>query len=333
MSQFTIYRSTDASAPQLSGQTGKLVDILDACLVNGYGAKAAAGWEIVYTGTSKRVYRAASGLRHYFRVQNDSISAGLTYKAAILAGYETMSSIDVGTRMFPIESRPIVIGNSRTADATAVPWIIYADAKTCYIFTLGTQSALATTAWAAHMFGEFESYVTGDAYYSMVGGLMPTAGLTAIGISVFNSMFYDTYSVTPDSSMDYGRSIPRGWTQLGSSPIIMLGFPLPTTFREANVSGGYYQNLPGGGLHAYPSAGSIVLYPFEIKETTNQGDLILRGKLRGCWAWGHSYDFLSHEGIYTSTGGRTFQCIKPIGFASATSAYYGGLLMETSNTI
>ena len=38
----TIYRSTDASAPVLTGEVGKLVDLLDACLVNGYGAKSAA---------------------------------------------------------------------------------------------------------------------------------------------------------------------------------------------------------------------------------------------------------------------------------------------------
>lgn len=33
-----VYRSTDFGAPQLSGQVGTLLAILDACLVNGYGA-------------------------------------------------------------------------------------------------------------------------------------------------------------------------------------------------------------------------------------------------------------------------------------------------------
>lgn len=33
-----IYRSTDFGAPQLSGQVGTLISVLDACLVNGYGS-------------------------------------------------------------------------------------------------------------------------------------------------------------------------------------------------------------------------------------------------------------------------------------------------------
>jgi hypothetical protein len=41
-----IYRSTDGSAPVLTGQAGKLTDLLDAILVNGYGSKTAAGWTI-----------------------------------------------------------------------------------------------------------------------------------------------------------------------------------------------------------------------------------------------------------------------------------------------
>lgn len=32
-----VYRSTDFGAPQLSGEVGKLIAVLDACLVNGYG--------------------------------------------------------------------------------------------------------------------------------------------------------------------------------------------------------------------------------------------------------------------------------------------------------
>ena len=62
----TLYSYTDVGAPSLAGNVlGGLPPILDACLVNGYGSKAAAGWAIAYTGTNVRTYRPASGNRYY----------------------------------------------------------------------------------------------------------------------------------------------------------------------------------------------------------------------------------------------------------------------------
>jgi hypothetical protein len=52
-----VYRSTDASAPVLTGQVGSLTALLDAVLVNGYGALSAAGWTIAQTTTNKRGYK------------------------------------------------------------------------------------------------------------------------------------------------------------------------------------------------------------------------------------------------------------------------------------
>ena len=38
MARFTVYRSTDPGAPTMTGEVGKVVALLDACLVNGYTA-------------------------------------------------------------------------------------------------------------------------------------------------------------------------------------------------------------------------------------------------------------------------------------------------------
>lgn len=72
----TAYFSTDASAPTLTGTTGSLVALLDAILVNGYGAKAAAGWSIAYTGTSKRDYKQGTGSNGYYLDVDDSGPGG-----------------------------------------------------------------------------------------------------------------------------------------------------------------------------------------------------------------------------------------------------------------
>lgn len=43
-----VYHSTDAGAPTPANVNDAIYDILLACLVNGYGAKPAAGWAVVY---------------------------------------------------------------------------------------------------------------------------------------------------------------------------------------------------------------------------------------------------------------------------------------------
>src|SRR5262245_61500636 len=166
MAQFTIYRSTDGSAPVLTGETGKLVDLLDACLVNGYGSKTAAGWAIAFTGTSKRAYRAASGSRLYYRIQDDGPGAG-TFKEARLTGYESMSDIDTGTGPFPTSAQGVgsvamyPVRKSAAADSTARAWVVIADARTCYVFVFTGDNANNQLAFG---FGEFYSLVNSDAY-------------------------------------------------------------------------------------------------------------------------------------------------------------------------
>jgi hypothetical protein len=67
-----VYKSSDASAPVLTGAVGSLVALLDACLVNGYGALAAAGWTKAFTAANKGAYKQnltgsnnASGMHLY----------------------------------------------------------------------------------------------------------------------------------------------------------------------------------------------------------------------------------------------------------------------------
>lgn len=56
-----IYYSTDTGAPALTGRAGSLYNLLKACLVTGYGSKAAAGWTNPYSGNNQGVFTMASG--------------------------------------------------------------------------------------------------------------------------------------------------------------------------------------------------------------------------------------------------------------------------------
>ncbi len=167
---FTVYKSTDGSAPVLSGTAGALITLLDAVLVNGYGAKAGAGWTKAFSGTNKAAYRPGSGTRFYLRILDDgSLTGGA--RDANLRGYESMSDVDTGTNPFPtvaqLSDTNMCVRKSTSADSTARPWVIFADSRTFYMFV---QTGDSTTTYILWAFGDFYSKVDGDAYNCFIIG-------------------------------------------------------------------------------------------------------------------------------------------------------------------
>lgn len=164
----TVYRSTDASAPTLYGAVSGLINVLDGCLVNGYGAKSAAGWSKAYSGTNLAAYRAPNGTRMYLYVDDSGTSN------ARVNGYESMSSISSGTRAFPNSTQ--VSGGlywmkSTLTDTTARAWVLVADDRRFY-FWANTAGAAAGSPWSTglQMFGDFVSYRSNDLYNCRITG-------------------------------------------------------------------------------------------------------------------------------------------------------------------
>ena len=128
----TVYRSTDADAPVLTGLVGSLITVLDACLVNGYTDRPAAGWTKAFSGTNKAAYRndhtaGASGA--YFLVEDDapgSTSGG----DSRLRAYGTMSAIDAGTD----DTDPEWFRKG-AASGDARPWVLAADGMTFWLYS------------------------------------------------------------------------------------------------------------------------------------------------------------------------------------------------------
>ena len=164
MSTVTTYSSADASAPVLTGQAGSLVALLDACLVNGYGSKAAAGWTIPFTAVNKRVYQsgnnlacpsvvliiddgtaAAGGNAKTFGAFGGTSTAGLTY-ADLLDPFPTTTQKTNGIFGF----------KSSTLDAVAREWLVIADDRTFYLFV--STAAAQANGWSPFYFGEIFSY-------------------------------------------------------------------------------------------------------------------------------------------------------------------------------
>lgn len=134
----TFYRYDDASAPALTGTADSIIAVLDAILVNGYGAKAAAGWTKAYTGTNKAAYRMASGAGkagYYLRV----LDSGDTNRSFRWRTYKTMSDVDTGTNPVPTVAQMAADGfyfaKSNTSDSTARPWWCVADDQGVFFYS------------------------------------------------------------------------------------------------------------------------------------------------------------------------------------------------------
>jgi hypothetical protein len=166
-----FFAHDDASAPVLTGENGAETNVLDACLVNGYGAKSALGWEIHQTGTNKRGYRstdsAATGC--VLQVLDDG-SAPNGARSALWRGYETMSDVDTGSNPFPTVAQEPDNDygslKSQTLDSTARPWWIIGDEMFFYMITAFRSRDYVEVTY----FGDLaDSRKSGDAWPCVIG--------------------------------------------------------------------------------------------------------------------------------------------------------------------
>lgn len=294
----TVYRSTDTSAPTLSGTAGTLINVLDACLVNGYGSKAAAGWTKAFSGTNKAAYlmgAAAGSPRMYLRV--DDTASGFTANDVRLVGYESMTDVDTGTNAFPTSgqmSGGAWLRKSSTIDSTARPWMVIANEKAFYIWTFCAQTVLGAANNASdnlYFFGAVNSYKSGDAYnVTLIANTSQGPNSTAIGTCTAAS------SSSPGTNP--GHWMARAYTQIGGSTL--YGKVVPGTHTVAIVGQGNltYPDPVSGSLRL---ARIVCCEPADARYTE-------RGHLPGAWspqhaAPGNNFDTFSGTG---DLSGKTF---------------------------
>lgn len=324
----TVYRSTDASAPTLSGSAGALAGVLDACLVNGYGSKTAAGWAIAFTGTNLRAYRAASGNRYYLALDD----TGTTTARGI--GYESMTAVSTGTNPFPTTaqlSAGVWYLKSSAADATARPWIVIATATTFYLF-INQANVANSSSWTTGLyhFGDFPSYVTGDVYNTRISGLIGSTNSNTNNRSISAATFASvaltgmwlprTYNGTGTSiaCSTMVDSVVHGRQAAANNPI-MLGSTLDLTGAAISALSCQWPDRADNGLR---------LSRLFVTENANNA---LRGYLPGLWTMPNLISTNLVVGdTFTGSGdyaGKTFELMR----FTNTSAL-GAVLMETSNT-
>lgn len=309
---FNFYTSTDAGAPTLPGQADSLNNLLKACLVDGYGAKAAAGWTAPYydSATKQRVFLTAGSPAAYLLVQDNGQSTGGLREARIF-GYESMSAHNAGIGQFPTAAqRPngYCIRKSATADATSRKWWMAADGQRFHLFI---ETGDTNTYAVPYHFGKFKSYKPNDNHAFLI-----------VARIFENSTTYNTTS-DPAATRNNSTStadrahIMRTYTGVGSAA--QAG--LITDSAKANITS---TTMVGstGLQYPMPVDGGLYMAKTYITETG-----IVRGELPGIWCPLHSRP-LAHEDTFTGVEGltgRSFICLwLPVN---------GCLFLETSDTL
>jgi hypothetical protein len=322
-----VYRSTDASAPVLTGQVGSLTTLLDAVLVNGYGALSAAGWTIVQTTTNKRGYKQnvtgannTAGMCLY--VDDTGPGAGAA-KEARVCGFETMSAITpTGTGQFPTAGQSgigigtLVVRKSATADATARAWTIVANGQTIYLF-IESGDSTSPVSVTTFVFGDFKAFKPSDQYaVCIIGRQTENSGsasadpLHAVQLPVNGNVTLAALNTTM-----FGHYIARNWTGLGGSvkcgkPIDLsrvIGSTGATLLGQWSSEG---QTIAGASLVAigrnatsfqWPAPngpdGALALGPIHLCH-----NWAIRGYLAGLWQPFHDRP-LGHNDSFTVVGG------------------------------
>jgi len=315
-----IYKSTDSGAPVLTGQFGSLTTLLDACLVNGYGSKPAAGWSIAYTASNKRSYRMATGSStgYYLNVQDATPGGSYTAQEALITGFKAMTAVDTGTGQFPTYAQSafyssglggLLVRKSATVDATARPWILLADGTVFYLFV---ETGDTTGETRNCSFGDIYAYGPGDANACLITGQNNPGG---------SSSYQSTAAIInsyPLTSTLTGNYMADTWTGLSGS--IQVG--KCTDYQKGAQStccGSSSQiNYPNGPDNA------LLVAPIFVHHNGS-----IRGYLKGLWNPLCNRP-IAHGNTFSGTGnmsGKTFLA-QYCGAQGAT----GELIAETSNT-
>jgi hypothetical protein len=311
-----VYKSTDAGAPALDGSLGSICTVLDACLVNGYGAKAPAGWAIAFTGANKRAYRPGSGLlRGLLRVQDDAPRAAPFNNAneCRITCYEAMTTVDVGTGRYPVTGNGIVLQKAQGIGSNA-KWICVADDRTVYFFS---QSGDYGNSYASFMAGEYYSLKTpNDPYNGMIiGNITETVAATPAQAPA-NENLPKLVAFTTSLA---GHYVPRPWGGNG---------PAAATVQVGKHGNAAHSASALSGLMQYPNPFDNGLYLSQVWVHDTLGALV-RGRLRGFWHCLHPASTLSDGDTWNGTGalgGKSFLAIGP------TPDGLGMFVLETSST-
>ena len=199
---------------------------------------------------------------------------------------------------------------SFATDATARAWIVFADSKTFYLFILTGDIALS---YHAFMFGDFDSFVSGDVWNCAIQARHVENSGASLGANANSSSDFDTWLAGYVSAGSSGSFVARGVTGAVGS------------FANGRGAGSGGVTVIGNGAIVYPNTADNSIYLGTPLFTIVNS---IRGKPRGLWSWLHSGGI--NDGDTFSGGGdlagKTFIGVK-------NGPNNGIFILETSNTL
>ena len=255
------------------------------------------GWDKVFTGTNKAVYRSAdvTGPRHYLRVADAATTA------ARVCGYESMTDVDTGTGPFPTDALMSGGGywwGSATASSAAVRWKLFADNRVL-LPAIAPYSHNSATYIGAPLRG------FGDPIALRPGGDNWCTFLSAGGSAMGTAPQGALDGGIPTANSNAGLcAAPRAWQGLGGAVALN---PVPLT-------GGSQASGADAALGAFPSEidGELKISPMLLAEAGSGKPP--RARVPGVW-------HISQTGAYGPLGdgdmlagdgdlaGRTLMCV------------------------
>jgi hypothetical protein len=314
-----VYKSIAPGAPVLRGSVGSLIEVLRACLVDGYGSLAPAGWSMPYTDGQTPPQRA-----HFrqaprtgwpqcdLQVDDDITTSDSGWDAthlqriARIAGWTAATGLGVGSGRFPSDgsTAPVPKGSDAT---TARPWVVVANERG---FLMWCGDLDPRSNGYVFFFGDLIPHVASD---TLAVGLLAAGG--------------DKYSGSLLAVGNNGLNVAAGsWTG-GSSAGLTKVMPV---LSSPSLSGTYGSS----GLLQWPN-------PSDGKGYMNRLLLLesntLRAILPGFWVPLHNW--VDAAGVqrfseFTGSGnlaGRSFIIIKAVGASGYPASRYA-VAFETSDT-
>lgn len=266
-----LFSSTETGAPIFNGTAGTLINVLDACLVNGFGGRTSLGWTKAFSGVNLAAYQLGGGSNRYLRV-DDTVG-----QTARVRGFTTMSDVNTGTNPFPTDAQVAGGGwHAKTNNFTlASPrdWLLVGN-ETYFFFHNFMPLKTATHNWSNFFFGDINAF----------GGVGNTL-LIANNNSSINGI--SNVSQSNNSMSTSGTSVAHWMASpyAGGASINVGKHWAP--YKLGSISGGLSNTV---FLVPDRITGGVVLSPFWIHEASTR---ILRGTLPGALA-SQSYAPLVH---------------------------------------
>lgn len=328
MAQFTKYTSTDVGAPQLTGQVGSLITVLNYILVTGQS------WtHPVATSGNIASYAQATGAKAGFGfVLNDNgPNATPGAREGWATGYKSVAgvgaSVGSGTGQFPTAAQLLTTGHvvwtkSLTADSVTRPWICWADGRTFYMFIRGGTQHTSPN-YGCFGFGEF---------YSLFGA-SDTNNCFIIGDNAENSTSYnasvsglEVFKMPSQTSNQGGAYFADNFAGSSGSQVL---YPCGDLSKNSDLPSSSIGAFNRGALSCPNLAdNSYYMAPISLHDST----WLIRGRYRGLYHICHPIGAIADGSILSGSGayaGKTFIVLAQ-GIVAANGGYF---CIETSNTL